>query len=199
MERCKSNFPRGSRCWLAGEFFSGNHANWSVTPPPRVSCEGHFFSAFLNLASQANVNTKVQDPPDGQRPSRRRTANQVQQSLEAAEFTIRSQIIWAKPIFPISRGHYHWQHEPCWYAYREGQKAAWIGGRSQTKLWEIGRDQNAEGGHGTQKPLECMARPIRNHAGDVYDPFLGSGTTMCAAQLLERICYGCLASPQPPD
>jgi DNA modification methylase len=125
-----------------------------------------------------------------------RNANQVQQSLEAAGFTIRSQIIWAKPIFPISRGHYHWQHEPCWYAYREGEKALWVGGRSQTTLWEIGRDENAEGGHGTQKPLECMARPIRNHAGDVYDPFVGSGTTFCAAQLLDRTCYGMEIEPK---
>ena len=52
--------------------------------------------------------------------------------------------------------------------------------------------------HGTQKPVECMARPIRNHGGkddDVYDPFLGSGTTIIAAQQLERRCYGLEISP----
>jgi site-specific DNA-methyltransferase (adenine-specific) len=48
-------------------------------------------------------------------------------------------------------------------------------------------------GHGTQKPLECMARPIRNNTAKgegVYDPFLGSGTTLIACEQLGRICYG---------
>ena len=54
-----------------------------------------------------------------------------------AGFNIRSQIIWRKPTFPISRGHYHWQHEPCWYAVRDGATASWIGDRSQTTVWDI--------------------------------------------------------------
>lgn len=49
--------------------------------------------------------------------------------------------------------------------------------------------------HGTQKPLECMARPIRNHSGDVYDPFVGSGTTLVAAENLNRKCYAIEISP----
>jgi DNA modification methylase len=119
-----------------------------------------------------------------------RHASSVQASIESSGFEIRCQIIWAKPHFPISRGHYHWRHEPCWYAVREGANASWIGGRDQTTLWEVALDRNVEGGHGTQKPLECMARPVRNHEGDVYDPFLGSGTTLIAAEKLGRICYG---------
>lgn len=118
-----------------------------------------------------------------------RHASEVQATLELAGFEIRSQIIWAKPIFAISRGHYHWQHEPCWYAFRKGESANWIGDHSQTTLWNINRDESAEGGHSTQKPLECMARPIRNHAGDVYEPFAGSGTTLVACQNLNRKCY----------
>jgi DNA modification methylase len=102
---------------------------------------------------------------------------------------MRAQIIWAKTAFAISRGHYHWQYEPCWYAFRPGSPADWIGGRSQSTLWQIGWDKNVEGGHSTQKPVECMARPIRNHEGDVYEPFAGSGTTLVAAQNLERRCY----------
>jgi len=52
--------------------------------------------------------------------------------------------------------------------------------------------------HGTQKPVECMARPIRNHGGsedDVYDPFLGSGTTLIAAEQLDRTCFGLELDP----
>lgn len=123
-----------------------------------------------------------------------RHASSVQTSLESAGFTIRAQIIWAKPRFAISRGHYHWQHEPCWYAYREGAAAQWIGDHSQTTLWEI-THQKSETGHSTQKPLEAMRRPIQNHDGDVYDPFLGSGTTLMAAESLGRICYGLEISP----
>lgn len=100
-------------------------------------------------------------------------------------------------MFAISRGHYHWQHEPCWYAVRKGATAAWIGDHSQTTLWAITWDKNVEGGHSTQKPLECMARPIRNHdAGAVYDPFVGSGTTLIACEQLGRYCYACDIMPE---
>jgi DNA modification methylase len=97
--------------------------------------------------------------------------------------------MWAKSNFPISRGHYHWRHEACWYAVRGDATAGWIGDHSQTTLWEIDLDRNVEGGHSTQKPVECMRRPIRNHSGDVYDPFVGSGTTIVAAEREGRGCY----------
>jgi DNA modification methylase len=108
--------------------------------------------------------------------------------LEDSGFEIRSQIIWRKPTFPISRGHYHWQHEPCWYAVRQGASAGWIGDRSQTTVWDIAWRSEAKTDHGTQKPVECMARPIRNHEGNVYEPFGGSGTTLIAAEQLARRC-----------
>lgn len=131
-----------------------------------------------------------------------RHASEVQRSLEVSAFEIRCQVIWAKQHFAISRGHYHWQHEPCWYAVRKGATASWSGDRKQTTLWEINNGLSQGGGtgedvtpHGTQKPVECMARPIRNHEGDVYDPFLGSGTTLIAAEQLDRRCYGIEIDP----
>lgn len=123
----------------------------------------------------------------------------VQASLERADFKMRAHIIWAKAHLAISRGHYHWQHEPCWYAVRKGATAGWVGDRSQTTLWSIPLDKNCEGGHSTQKPLECMERPIRNHAGDVYDPFLGSGTTVIAAARQGRRCFGLELEPRYCD
>lgn len=130
-------------------------------------------------------------------------ASIVQNSLELADFIIRSQIIWAKQNLVMSRGDYHWQHEPCWYAVKKGSKGNWAGDRKQTSLWNI-RNNNPFGnqkkeeqtGHGTQKPVECMAKPIGNHDGDVYDPFLGSGTTMVAAHQLNRKCYGMELNPK---
>jgi len=125
-------------------------------------------------------------------------ASVVEASLLNTGFPIRCQIVWAKPGFVISRGHYNGQHEPCWYAVRKGSTAHWIGDHSQSTLWEISnRLSEAEGktNHGTQKPIECMARPARNHSGDVYDPFLGSGTTMIACEQLGRKCYGMEIDP----
>lgn len=114
----------------------------------------------------------------------------VMASLEACGFEIRSQIVWVKSNYPISRGNYHWRHEPCWYGVRKGAKASWIGDRKQTTVWEISLDENIAGGHGTQKPVECMAKAIRNHEGDVYDPFVGSGTTIAAAEASGRRGFG---------
>jgi DNA modification methylase len=128
-----------------------------------------------------------------------RHASTVQRSLEDSGYEVRSQIIWAKSRFAISRGHYHWQHEACWYAVRKGATAHWVGDRSQTTLWEIALDANVDGGHSTQKPVECMERPIRNHEGDVYDPFLGSGTTLIAAERQGRRCYGVELNPAYVD
>ena len=126
-----------------------------------------------------------------------RHASSVQASLEAASFEMRSQIIWAKQRLIISRGDYHWQHEPCWYAVRKGRTGHYAGDRSQTTLWQI-EHRKSETGHGTQKPIECMRRPIVNNsaAGDwVYDPFLGSGTTLIAAEMTGRRCAGVELDP----
>lgn len=130
-----------------------------------------------------------------------RFASEVQRSLEAAKFNVRAQIIWANGRFAISRGHYHWQHEPCWYAVRNGATGHWNGDRKQTTLWNISHNKS-ETGHGTQKPVECMRRPIENNSAPgqpVYDPFLGSGTTLIAAETTGRSCYGMELDPAYVD
>ena len=130
-------------------------------------------------------------------------------SLEAAKFERRSHIIWVKQHFTFSRGAYHWQHEPCWYAVRTGGTAKWVGGRKQTTVWEIknpnpmgGSRDDGQTGHGTQKPVECMARPMRNNSKRdeaVYDPFLGSGTSVIAAEMERRVCLGMDMDPTYTD
>ena len=119
----------------------------------------------------------------------------VQTSLETAGFEVRSQIIWAKDRMAMSRGDYHWKHEPCWYAVKKGEPSRRTDDRTHTTVWNIPSREDAGHGHGTQKPVECMARAIRNHTGDVYEPFAGSGTTLVAAQNLNRRCYAIELSP----
>ena len=124
-------------------------------------------------------------------------AGTVAESLTKTGFTIRSQIVWAKERLVMSRGDYHWQHEPCWYAVRK--KGNWTGDRKQTTLWTIPTGgQDAETKHSTQKPVECMRRPMLNNSDPgqaVYEPFLGSGTTLIAAQSTGRVCYGVEIDP----
>lgn len=130
-----------------------------------------------------------------------RHASVVQASLEVCEFTLRWQIIWAKTRFVIGRGDYHGQHEPCWYAVRKGAAGRWQGARDQTTLWSI-EHRKSETGHSTQKPVECMKRPIENNSapGDaVYEPFSGSGTTIIAAEMTARRCYALEIAPEYID
>ncbi|QRZ15970.1 site-specific DNA-methyltransferase [Paracoccus methylovorus] len=130
-------------------------------------------------------------------------ATTVADSLIACGFNIRSQIIWAKDRLILSRGDYHWQHEPCWYAVRAKGKGHWAGDRKQTTLWHItSRDQDAETVHGTQKPVECMRRPILNNSSPgqaIYEPFMGSGTTLIAAETTGRSCLGIELNPAYVD
>ena len=121
-------------------------------------------------------------------------------SLEATGLEVRYLIVWAKQRHTFGRGHYHHQHEPCWCVVRKGATASWVGDRTQTTLWQIDNNRHNDTGHGTQKPVECMARPMRNHqAMVIYDPFCGSGTTLIAAEQLGRKCYGMEISPQYCD
>jgi DNA modification methylase len=119
-----------------------------------------------------------------------RTA-EVLKSLESVGLVPRSMLIWNKSNFAIGRGDYHPKHEPCWYAVRKGKPGHYNGDRTQSTVWDIAKPQKSETGHSTQKPIECMARPIRNNSkrGDyIYEPFSGSGTTIIACEELGRKC-----------
>jgi len=136
-------------------------------------------------------------------------AGEVAASLHGIGFEIRAQIIWSKQHFVFGRGNYHWGHEPCWYAVRKGKKSNWRGDRTQSTVWEVknlnphgGNKDEKQTGHSTQKPVELMRRPILNHTerGDVvYDPFLGSGSTLIAAEQTERVGYALDIDPKYVD
>jgi DNA modification methylase len=132
----------------------------------------------------------------------------VADSLMASGFQLRSQIIWVKSHFALSRSDYHWHHEACLYAVRDNAKSHWASDRKQSTVWEIaGNDatnpaREKATGHGTQKPVEVMRRPILHNSQPsdvVYDPFLGSGTTLIAAEVTGRTCVGLELSPAYVD
>ena len=139
-------------------------------------------------------------------------------NIESIGFEIRAQIIWVKSVQTFGRGHYHWKHEPCYfaerqgvvrkehdpcyYAVREGGDANWQGSRTESTIWETGVDLQDVTIHSTQKPLAVIHPPIKNHTSEgdsVYDPFLGSGTTLIASQQLNRVCYGLEIKPEFVD
>jgi DNA modification methylase len=123
-------------------------------------------------------------------------------------FLYPQQIIWNKGRTVLTRTHYWYQHEPCWYVRKKN--APWFGkaGENST-VWDSPSPKFIMGGsgeekydHPTQKPVELMRRPLLNHTKrgeSVYEPFLGSGTTLAAAELTERVCYGIELDPKYVD
>jgi DNA modification methylase len=144
----------------------------------------------------------------------------VAESLAAVKFGVRAQVVWVKTRPVFGRGNYHWQHEPAFFVVREGadgsfvqehdlaayavrekSTAEWRGGRKQSTVWFI-EHLKSDTGHGTQKPVECMRRPIENNSvpgSFVYDPFMGSGTTLIAAEMTGRAALGVELSPHYCD
>ena len=133
---------------------------------------------------------------------------EVLNGLERIGFLYPQQIIWNKGRTVLTRTLYWYQHEPAWFVRKKN--APWLGkaGENST-VWDAvspkfifsGSDEE-KFDHPTQKPVELMRRPILNHLrrGElVYDPFLGSGTTLAAAQLTERVCYGLELDPKYAD
>lgn len=107
----------------------------------------------------------------------------------------------------MGRGDYHWKHEPCWYAVKGTGK--WDGDRKQTTVWDFASPLHIMSGsketktsHPTQKPVECMKRPIENNSSPgqaVYEPFSGSGTTIIAAEMTGRSCHAIELNPAYVD
>ncbi len=123
-------------------------------------------------------------------------------------FLHHQQIIWNKGRTVLTRTHYWFQHEPCWYVRKKN--APWFGkaGENST-VWDspspkfiMGGSKEEKWDHPTQKPVEVMRRPILNHTlpGEaVYDCFLGSGTTLLAAEQIGRVCFGVELDPKYVD
>ena len=122
--------------------------------------------------------------------------------LTENNFKISSVITWAKESFAPGFGDYNEQTEFCLYGWKGGSRHSWFGPKNESTLWKIHRDRTCLYKHPTQKALELAERAIRNSSksGDiVFDPFLGSGTTLIAAARLGRRCFGMEIEPKYCD
>jgi DNA modification methylase len=118
-------------------------------------------------------------------------------ALRRAGFEVRNPIIWAKNCGAFGFARYKFQHEPIFYAHVKGQSDAWYGDLTQTTVWQE-KKPAANRLHPTMKPVEIVQRALVNSSkrGDlILDLFMGSGTTLIAAQTLERRCYGMELDP----
>ena len=118
-------------------------------------------------------------------------------------FYISCVITWAKERFAIGFGDYNQQTEFCLYGWRKDNGShAWFGPNNESTLWQVHRDVTKDYIHPTQKPVELAQRAIRNSSqrGDtVFDAFLGSGSTLIAAESLGRRCFGVEIDPRYCD
>ncbi|HEV1287602.1 MAG TPA: DNA methyltransferase [Bryobacteraceae bacterium] len=137
-----------------------------------------------------------------------RFTREVLDGLLRIGFVHHQQIIWDKGRAVLTRTHYWFAHEPCWYVRKKN--APWYGkaGENST-IWNSPSPKFIMGGsneekfdHPTQKPVALMRKSILNHTKggeSVYDPFLGSGTTLAAADVTGRVCYGLELDPKYVD
>jgi site-specific DNA-methyltransferase (adenine-specific) len=114
---------------------------------------------------------------------------------------VRQCLIWKKNALVLGRQDYQWKHEPCLYGWKDGAAHEWYSDRSQTTVLEFDRPtSNAD--HPTMKPVALIAYLIGNSSrpgGLVFDSFLGSGTTLIAAEQLGRRCCGLELDPRYCD
>ena len=113
-------------------------------------------------------------------------------AFKDAGFYLSGCCIWKKNSLVLGRSPYQWQHEPCLYGWKKKGKHQWFSDRKQTTIWEYDRPKSSKD-HPTMKPIQLMAYPIQNSSMRgtvVLDPFLGSGSTLIAADQTGRICYG---------
>ena len=111
---------------------------------------------------------------------------------------LRESLVWVKQQAVFSRHDYHWQHESIFYGWKDGAGHYFIDDHTQTTLWHFDRPHYSGKEHPTQKPVDLLARAIQNSSQPhwlVYDPFLGSGTTLIACERLGRVCRGIEIDP----
>ena len=122
----------------------------------------------------------------------------VEAAWHSCGLLVHQQLIWVKARAVLTHSHFMWQHEPCMYGWVEGAPPLRKPPANASTVWAVDQVGESDGLHPTRKPVELFARPIAYHTrpGEVcYDPFLGSGTALVAAEAAGRRCFGLEISP----
>jgi len=104
---------------------------------------------------------------------------------------LRQIMVWAKDSMVLGHSEYHYQHEPILFGWIPGDRHK-NSDRTRTTLWKYDRPK-ANREHPTMKPVALWSQAVQDGSRSnevVYDPFLGSGTTLIAAEQLGRRCFG---------
>lgn len=178
-------------------FSDGKNKDWNGRYADKQKNEplGPFYEAFLRQAlaiCEANAAIYVWHASQRQ--------IEVEKAMRDCGILVHQQIIWVKNRPVLTHSFYMWQHEPCFFGWKQGNKPKRNPGDFPTTVWQVDVPilPGVESRHPTEKPLELFETPILLHTqpGDVcYAPFSGSGTHLCAAENTERRCYAMEIDP----
>ena len=116
------------------------------------------------------------------------TLNVVSAVHEVQEMSLRQILIWVKDSIVMGRQDYQWKYEPCLYGWKEGAAHNFYADRKQSTILEFSRPKVSKE-HPTMKPVPLFAYLMSNSTKEgevVFDAFGGSGTTLIAAEQLNR-------------
>lgn len=122
-------------------------------------------------------------------------------AFKDAGFKLAECLIWKKDCFVMGRQDYQWQHEPVLYGWKEGKAHYFINDRTQSTILEFDRPKQSTL-HPTMKPIDLIAKLIKNSSKEndiILDLFGGSGSTIIAAEQLNRCCYTMELDPKYCD
>ena len=111
--------------------------------------------------------------------------------MSTKDLELRETLIWNKDSLCLGRQDYQWKHEPCLYGWKNGGAHNWFNDRAQTTVIDMARPKVSRE-HPTMKPVPLFAYLMGNSTKEgwnVYDGFGGSGTTLIAAEQLNRNAF----------
>jgi len=122
-------------------------------------------------------------------------------AFKAVGFKLAQCLVWVKNTFVMGRQDYQWRHEPILYGWKEGAGHYFVDNRKQSTVLEFDKpSRNAE--HPTMKPIDLLVYLIKNSSKEndiILDLFGGSGSTLIAAEQIQRTCYTMELDPKYCD
>jgi DNA modification methylase len=178
-------------------FSDGKNKDWKGRYADKSKAEplGPFYEAFLRQAlAVCEENAAIYVWHASQRQI------EVEKAMRECGILVHQQIIWVKNKPVLTHSFYMWQHEPCFFGWKQGHKPKRNEGDFPTTVWQIDVPvlPGVESRHPTEKPLKLFTTPILLHTqpGDVcFEPFSGSGTHLCAAENVGRCCFAMEIEP----